>query len=279
MVLHIEDLRILLDQQTEKLVSGLKDRSRYVLNEGVFTNKFSEGLTWFQYRLKGEQNLDSEFGRYEFPDQHPVLFKKQDLSRPIMKRDVPASDLAEVHKDRSLEIIRLYKEFLPEICKNKEDELTYGEAVKLDVNNVLSLQERVYDTGRKVAEYKLQKDDELHEEFDKQEKDERLLRGAKLIYITDSEVLSWRLINEEREKKVIGDFIKIGENYDLPNLEALRGFARKIIDLTVKVQVDYIQMIQEREGIFVKYLSSPWASNQRKQRLPEETSNSRGWTA
>ncbi|MEK6959289.1 MAG: hypothetical protein AABW59_04565, partial [archaeon] len=74
--IDIAELRIKIDQLSEKIMSGLKTRSRLPLNEGTFSKEFSEGMTWFMYRLKKDQDLDSEFGRFLYYDQHTLVFEK-----------------------------------------------------------------------------------------------------------------------------------------------------------------------------------------------------------
>jgi len=68
---ELTDLRIKIDQLNTSIISGLKDRSRYTLNKDVFEKEFFDGMSWFLYRLKEEQNVDSKFGRFLYCEQHP----------------------------------------------------------------------------------------------------------------------------------------------------------------------------------------------------------------
>jgi len=153
--MELKDIRIKIDQMSERIVSGLKDRSRYPLSAGIFSEEFCNGKTWFEYRLLGEQCLDAEFGRYKFEDQHPLLFPKEDLPKPKMKRNPPKIGVAKVGIDVGNKVIELYKKILEKICQPGEDRNSYGEIAKLDVANVLALYERICGLGQEVAELKI----------------------------------------------------------------------------------------------------------------------------
>jgi chorismate mutase len=251
MRIDLNDIRVRLDQQTERIISGLKDRSRYLSNHGVFDKPFAEGLSWFGYRLREEQSLDSAFGRYDFEDQHPILFKKEALTQPKIRRARQEQQLIPVSIDFSLKIIQFYKELLNKICRQGEDPNTYGETVKLDVNNVLCLYERICGIGPYVAESKLRRDHSL-------------------AYVVDPEDIRVRLVHSRREEEVIEKAFQIAERYEMPNPESVRWVFRRIIDLTLDDEVAYIQAVQKKEE---KLRTPPgWGQEPRK-----EGNGSKGW--
>jgi chorismate mutase len=220
MVAKIDNLRMKLDQMSERIVSGLKDRSRYTISNGVFLEEFFNGMTWFRYRLFREQSLDSEFGRFEFEDQHPFIFKKDQLTPP--KRPRPHADIGitSVEFDNGPEILNIYRDIIGKICKPGEDPDNYGEIAKLDVSNVLTLYERICGFAAKVAEFKIEKEPRtLHFEPE-------FLRS----YLTDA----------EREKQVMDYALALARKEQLPNPEVMPGFFRTIIDRTLDLEVDYI---------------------------------------
>jgi len=224
--IDLNDLRIKLDQLNEQIISGLKTRSRYALNSRTFSEEFAEGKTWFLYRLKREQDVDSEFGRFLFHDQTPLLFTKKELSGARIGREVSRSGIEPIVLNFSKEIIQTYQEILKEICETREDEATYGEVAKLDVNNVLALNERVVGLGEQVAAYKLQEHPELLKA--KSEKD--------ILAI---------LVNTKREEEVVVNTVEIAKKYGLKNLESISEFAKKIIEITRKVEVKFILHAQK----------------------------------
>jgi chorismate mutase len=222
MAINLSDLRVRIDQTTEKIISALKDRSRYKLNRGVFTEEFSDGKTWFEYRLKKEQDLDSEFGRYEFPDQYPLMFTKEELAQPKKKRIILQSDVKSLSIDVGEKIIEFYKKMLPELCDEGENRANYGETVKCDVNNVMLYNERINGIGRFVAEAKLQKKPSI----------------ATLTSIDD---IGKILVVPKREEEVIEEAVKIARKYELHRPEFIKKFFRQIIDLTLYAEMEYVK--------------------------------------
>jgi hypothetical protein len=226
MTIDLSDIRIRLDQKAEEIISGLKDRSRYPLNEGVFLEEFKDGKTWFEHRLFLDQCADSEFGRYEFDDQHPLLFSRNELTTIHKKRNPPKSDLLGIDIDMFQKILEFYKEIVSRICKPGENPSTYGETAKRDVLNILCLYERICGIGPYVAQSKIQKAPSLLEMEDQKEIQE------KLTYL-------------KREEEVMTKGEKIAERYELPNPEVGRDIFRKIIDLTLEVEIKYIEEVRK----------------------------------
>jgi chorismate mutase len=220
--INIDDLRVKLDQHTERIISGLRDRSRYPLNLKIFNEEFADGLTWFGYRLKKEQDLDSQFGRFEFEDQRPIMFKKSELMPSKVKRDETIVGLIPAEIDIGSKTIAIYKGILPQICKKGEQRSSYGETAKLDVNNILELHERICGIGPEVAQYKLEKD-------------------PTLLHIDFKEIRK-RLRNKDRERDVMNLAEDIAIQYELDC--DIEKYFKKIIELTVEVEVNYIQQVQ-----------------------------------
>ena len=226
--MKLQDVRVKIDQMSERIVSGLKDRSRYSLSAGVFSEEAYDGKTWFNSRLLGEQSLDAIFGRYEFEDQHPLLFTKEVLPASKIKRNPPSIGVARVGIDVGNKVIDLYKKALEKICLPGEDKNNYGEIAKLDVSNVLALYERICGIGQEVAELKIQE-------------------NTGIIYL-DKETITEKLRNTVREQEVIDSGIEIARRYLLPNPETMSWFFRNVIDITLLgVEVDYV--LRKREKI------------------------------
>jgi hypothetical protein len=184
--------------------------------------KFKNKNTWFLFRLKKEQDIDAEFGRFVYSDQAPMFFKKEDLALPLRKRKAPKIEgLINISIDKSKEILNAYQEIVAQICVKKEDEDSYGETVKLDVNNVLAINERVLGLGEMVAEYKIESNPQIL-----QEKNESKLREM--------------LVVLKREEEVILSAKKIALRYGLTQTEEIAKFMKKIIDITTDTEVEYI---------------------------------------
>jgi chorismate mutase len=219
--ISISELRIKLDNINEKLIAGLKTRSKYPLNMETFIEDFSENKSWVLYRLKKEQDIDSEYGRFLYNDQSPFIFTKSELSKSKIRAAASDSGVEQIHIDMSKKIFDLYKEMLYEICAPGEDRATYGETVKIDVENILTLNERTVGIGEQVAGYKMHSSPEI-------------------LNITDPEKLRSLLVVPEREKEVIEKTARIAEKDGLVNIEQIKDFTQKIIDLTTEVEIKRI---------------------------------------
>jgi len=187
----------------------------------VFAQKFFGNKSWFLYRLEAEQNVDAEFGRYLYSDQHPLVFSAEQLSKPKIKRNVPELGLKRVRIDLSKDIIGAYRKVLKKICEKGEESENYGATVKLDVENILLFNERILGIGEQVAAYKLQKNPGL--------------LGTK-----EKEKIRLALIAPKREREVIENSKKIAARYKIKNPEAVAEFMKKIIALTTKAEIVYI---------------------------------------
>ncbi len=241
--IDLSELRIKIDQMNEQIISGLKQRSRYPLNYGVFIKEFiaNEKLndeklnnkklnneksnnknTWFLFRLKKEQDIDAQFGRFVYSDQAPMFFKKEELATPLRERKAPKIEgLVNIPIDKSKEILKVYQEILTKICIKKEEEDSYGETVKLDVNNVLAINERVLGLGEMVAEYKIES-------------------NPKILNETNKLKLKEMLVVLKREQEVVSSAKEIALKYGLTQTEDIGKFMQKIIDITTDTEIEYI---------------------------------------
>ncbi len=216
---ELTDLRIKIDQLNTSIISGLKDRSRYTLNKDVFEKEFFDGMSWFLYRLKEEQNVDSKFGRFLYCEQHPFIFSKKELSKSLVLRNANTNNNF-FDLDLSKDIITLYKNTLKQLCKKGENIECYGEVVKLDVNNILLINERTVGMGEQVANYKIENDPIL-----------ATLKTAKEIQN--------KLINVDREKAVIAIMKDKAQKLDL-DTKIITGFAKELIQITLKAETEFI---------------------------------------
>ena len=224
--MDISDLRLRLDQMNEKIISGLKIRSKYTCNLNTFDKKFSGNKSWILYRLKKEQDIDSEFGRYLYLDQAPFIYTKNQLAKPKITRKIVSKGIEPLRIDLSSKIIEVYKKVLTELCPVGENEETYGETTKLDVENILEINERILGLGEQVAYFKIS-----HEPI--------------LLDITSREEIKSRLFAPEREKEVIEKTSLIAQKYEIANTPAVNEFTKKIIDLTTTAEIEFILKAQK----------------------------------
>jgi chorismate mutase len=241
MVVDIEDIRVKLNQYTEKIINGLKDRSRYPVNKGVYGTIAFDNLTWFKAMVREYQNKDAKFGRFLYGDQKPIFFEKEELEAPRVERKVPETDVNPVKYDLDGILTDLYLRTVPLICQPGEDPDTYGETADIDARNIILWNERVLRDD--VAEYKWQNKPEL------------------MCCITP-EAIRYKLVVPKREKQVIRDAVKLARRHELceptwlvkkwralfgkevksnyASKGAIEFIFRSLIDTTVDVEVKYI---------------------------------------
>ena len=114
MSLKLSGLRVKLNQMTERIVSRLKDRSRYKLNEVVYIPnaipiESRKDLSFFEYALEGIEKYHETLGRFNFPDQTPLIIDPSKVM--YVKREIPPSKIMIIPIIRIISIgIRIYKE-------------------------------------------------------------------------------------------------------------------------------------------------------------------------
>lgn len=280
------EVRPRLDDKTVDIVHGLNKRSRYQLNNGVYTIKrfqidqedlqrhpallpqFKEGMTWFEYRLWQDQSVDARVGRFVYDDQHPLIFSRDQLPKPVLDREPSRKEVVPVDINMGAKIIRFYMDLLPTICKPGENPDKYGETASEDSSNLRCLYERICGLGPYVAQSKIDQDVSLLYE----NLSDKLLRD--------------RLRDPEREQRVIDKSIKINlenvaigqiidTNYQpLVTQAIIERVFREIIEITLDVEIVYIKYVQEQKGIDFKLTTGAWGQEPRKL-----GNGSKGWVA
>ena len=221
--LKLSDLRIKLDQMTERIVSRLKDRSRFNLNKPIYaTNGISiagrKGISFLEFALEGLERYHATLGRYDYPDQHPLVSKH--LPPTPVAREKPFSLISKVQIDVRREIVAFYVGLLPELCQPGEDARTFGETAYIDADLIELLNERI-NLGRYVAESK------LHVDY--------TVAG-----IREPDLLTKRLREYAREEQVIEKAKESARRYDLDPTVAEKLFSW-IIQETLKVEIEYLR--------------------------------------
>ncbi len=207
---ELKEVRIKLDQLADKLISRLKDRSRYKLNEPVYKKK--KGVSFFEHSLKGLEKYHASLGRYDFEDQFPIILKQTKKKTKAIKN---------VKIDIANEIIKFYLKSLNDFCEKGKDPSTFGETVYCDADIIELLHERI-NLGRYVAQAKIEKNPELKKIKNKKELEEALR-------------------NRQREKEVIKKSKEIAKKYHFSPVVAGKYF-KWIIETTIKLEVEYINL-------------------------------------
>lgn len=226
--IDLVDLRLRADYLTEQIILGLKARSRFPINMQTFSEIFHDNKTWFMYRLKKAQDLDSEFGRFLYNQQSPFLFKRSELSKSLVKEMPMQEGFLGIELNHSKEIIDLYKKMLYDICVDDDNRATYGETTKLDVELILNLNERLVSFGQQVAWTKVHTMPSLLKE-------------------TDSDKIRQMIVFKDREDEVVKNSVSLAQKHGLTNIEGIRSFTRTLIEFTTRVEIETILKISEEK--------------------------------
>ena len=216
-------LRVRLDQMTERIVSRLKDRSRFRLNEAVYSPGAVEiagraGISFLDFSLEGLEAYHASLGRFDYPDQHPVSggtlpttpVRRVAATPVVQQRTISIKD----------DLLTFYLGILPKLCPPGDDPEHYGETVYVDADLLLLLHERI-NVGRYVAEAKLRSDPSVAAN----RHDDALLAAA--------------LRDERREAALIAAVRSTAERYEL-DPEVVEQIFRWIIEETLSVEIAYL---------------------------------------
>ncbi len=225
-MIHLGELRVRLDQMTNRIVSRLKDRSRFPLNEAVYRPDGvpihgRSGVSLLQFALEGLEAYHASLGRYDYPDETPLALPvppTTTVTRTIGRPYIPRLQIS-LRDD----LLSFYDRLLPQLCPPGDDPDTYGETAYVDSDLLELLHERI-NVGRYVAQAKLDRDPGV------------------LDLVRDPERLRAALRDPAREETLINAARSIAVRYELdPDLTA--DVFRWIVDRTLTVEVAYLQQV------------------------------------
>jgi chorismate mutase len=229
-LLELKNLREKLDVTNQRIITKLKDRSRFPLNEAIYVPdsvqiKGRSGISLLEFAMEGIEVYHSSLGRYDYHDQYPVFSRK--LPGSLVERVTPPTPIQEVQISISTDLLAFYKETLPRLCKSTEDPTTYGETAYVDADMLQLIHERINSIGRYVAQVKLDGNRDLYKSH------------------PDADTIRNMLKDARREGEVIEKARKFAITQELdPDLTG--DVVRWVIDKTLEVEVKYIQMLEEK---------------------------------
>ena len=151
-----------LEALEETIIFVLIERIQFLHNPRCYTvdeSGFSQaqGMSLFDFRLRGQEELDARFGRYLTPEERPV-----NRELPGAERTAPSAPtgLAVDSFDTvnlSAELEAAYLELLPRICAPGDDG-QYGSSIERDVFCLQALIRRVHFAAFFVGESKFRAD-------------------------------------------------------------------------------------------------------------------------
>jgi chorismate mutase len=138
-------------------------------------------------------------------------------------------------------IIDIYRKVPPKVCSQGDNPDEYNKVREIDAANIELLYLRVYETGREIAESKLETE-------------------PSLLYVTDEKTLRNILGDEKREQQVIDDAVGWAKESRLSNEQAIRGLFREIMDLTMDAEIGYFKEMQKKAPKQENSKASAWGN-------------------
>ena len=228
-----------LESYEETIVFKLIDRAQYAANVVIYEPgksgfKGAGNLSLLELRLRFQEQMDTQFGKFCVPEERPFIKSSSTPRRKAMvdDRGILIDDCNVINLTE--DILKGYIALIPHIC-DPGDDGHYGSSVELDVYALQAISRRVHFGSLYAAEAKYTAD----------------LEGfAKLIAAKEEEGLLKRLTRKNVEDNIIKRIKEKTESTQaMVNKEIRRvikpevvvNFYREcIIPLTKKGQVQYL---------------------------------------
>lgn len=181
-----------LEALEETIIARLIDRAQFRVNEPAYESHSSnfEGNpheSLFDIRLRFQEEMDAQFGRFHAPEERPFNKKLPPSRRKV---SLPATCL----QLENYEVINLsgdirdaYLQLVPEICKSGDDG-QYGSSVEHDVYAIQAIARRIHYGALYVAESKFLRDTMMY---------------RKLIKQKDADQIYQKLTRSDVEKRIV----------------------------------------------------------------------------
>ena len=225
-MLQLSELRVHLDQMTDRIVSRLKDRSRFPLNSEVYQAdavpiRGKSGISFLQFALEGLESYHSSLGRYDFPDQYPLF--SEPAPSPFVTRTVSKPAIPRLAISTRDDLLGFYQSLLPRLCRPGDDPNTYGETVYADSDLLVLMNERV-NVGRYIAQVKASREPSIFDD------------------IADAARLEARLKDAPRERVLLTSARGVAERYEL-DPAVVEDVFRWIVSETMQVEIEYLRQV------------------------------------
>lgn len=228
----LAEVRIRLDQMTERILSRLKDRSRFPQNPAVYRAggvpiEGRTGISFLDFSLEGLERYHGSLGRYAFPDQYP-LFSGQVYESPVV-RTIASSETPKILIELKDDLLVFYQDVVAMLCTAGDDVSTYGETVYIDADLLTLLHERI-NIGRHIAAAKYSSNPGLRD------------------ILGDSPALSDALRDVVREQALLTSVEASANRYDL-DPKVARSVFEWIVARTLALEVSYLQGLEAENSL------------------------------
>jgi chorismate mutase len=176
-----------------------------------------------EWSLEGLERYHATLGRFDVPDQHPLM--PEVVTPSPVKRVIELVALPAIITPPRDELIRFYISLLPQLCKPGDDPHSYGETAYADADLLARINERMY-LGGYVAKFKLEQEPAL------------------AAIAADAYAVRDALCDSNREAAVIERARTAAMIHGLsPDLMA--AFFRWMIDQTIDLEVRFVQQVAQ----------------------------------
>lgn len=180
MNLRLETIASRLAGLEETLIYKLLDRAQFAGNPGAYAPGQSgfvppETASLFDLRLRFQESLDTQFGRYRIPEERPFHLDLPEPRRipPQTETGLVIDDLERINV--SAWIRSAYLELLPRLC-GESDDGHWGSSVEHDVICLQALGRRIHYGALYVAESKYREAPETFANLVRQRDDAEILK-------------------------------------------------------------------------------------------------------
>ena len=231
------DYRQRLEDLTRMIISVLRNRSEYPINEATYKkNPVYEDdgieigdmdISYLELVLIDRERSYATIGRFLYPDQS-ALTKNLPIS-PVI-RHVPRPQIdASIKFDIKDKLMMFHAYLISGMCAKGEDPSTYGESANCDAEMIILWNERI-NLGRQVAEAKLKEKPYILKLVDN--------KGRLVEELRDRKV----------EQKVIKTAKKFAKGYGFDKDVAEHCFSW-LIEQTINMEVMYLQEKAKRVNL------------------------------
>ncbi len=162
MTLSLETIASRLAGLEETLIYKLLDRAQFAGNPGAYTPGRSgfvptEQGSLFDLRLRFQETLDTQFGRYRIPEERPFHLDLPEPRRvpPQAETGLTIADLESINVSPAIRTA--YLALLPRLCGTSDDG-QWGSSVEHDVICLQALGRRIHYGALYVGESKYRED-------------------------------------------------------------------------------------------------------------------------
>ncbi len=176
----------------ETLIYKLLDRAQFAGNAGAYQpgqSRFTpaEPSSLFELRLRFQETLDTQFGRYQIPEERPFHSGLPPSRRAMVVGDtgLTISDFETVNVTGAIR--QAYLELIPSLCGTGDD-AQWGSGVEHDVICLQALSRRIHYGALYVGESKFQENPD---------------RFRELVAARDDETIGKMIVRIEVEQRVL----------------------------------------------------------------------------